>query len=206
MDRSRGKVEMIIICILASKPQYYSLLKMKVSFLIHYSSAALFQERNVLANTTNELHNSSATTWRVCTAPTILFWLQLRGGFTSCPNRLNISSIAQAPRVHSTGCRSLSETILLPKQTSIVIPTHSYMLPLLPDHLQRESFKSWWKRNLAGGRFLSDQQVSLTPPWLQCMAELVQMKWQEHITKGVRCTPTNTGSTVLGPLEPLLQS
>lgn len=165
---------------------------MKASFLIHYSSAALFQERNILYNTTNELHDWSATTWRkVCAAPTILFWLRLWGGFISCPNSLKIPSTAQVPREHATGCRSLPETILLPKAGTLsLFPrtaacSHCRLIMCsgkapIPD----------WKQTLQKEGFCQISKLVSLPHGCTIWAELAQVKWQEHVPRGGEGVPS----------------
>ena len=164
---------------------------MKASFLMHYSSQVLFQEKNILANTTNELHDSSAMTWRkVCAAPKILFWLKLKAGFISCPNSLKISSTAQALREHSTGCRSLSKTVLLQKVGTLSLfplsATCSHCrLIMCGGKAPIPDWKQTWQKE---GFCQVDKSVSPPrgcTPW----AELVRVRRQEHITQGSEGVP-----------------
>lgn len=71
------------------------------------------------------------------------------------------------------------------------------MLLLLLDHVQWESSNSWLKTNLAEGRFLSDQQVGLTPPWLHYMGRAGTGEVAAaHNQRGKGVHPTVSGSSL----------
>lgn len=163
MNRSRAKVEFITIYILRSRSGYYSLAFQNEGLLpnpLFLSSAFSGEKPTCQYNKRVTRFKCYIMKKRVCAAPTILFWLKLRGGFISRP------VLVYPPQHRHPGSAPWAAEASLGWyccQKRDFIPTHSYPLPPPPDQVRWESSNPWLKTNLAEGRSVRSASRSQSP-------------------------------------------